>query len=223
VAAAAKEVTGAPPIRPGRGPAEHRRPCRRGPARPPRPGPALAALLVWLAAIAAAGAATAERLVAEGACRDGVPNGAYALRMADGTPRAVGAFAKGRRTGTFVFWGPTGARVAVIPYEDDVKVGTVALWYAPVASAGAPRHKLESPYAAGLRHGTTLSWYANGTPRAAYRYEHGELAEARAWSETGEPLPEAAARSLAERDRASDAEFFAALEQTIAEHLPRCR
>ena len=181
---------------------------------------ALAGLCGMLASVA--GAAATERLVAEGACRDGVPNGAYELRMPDGRLRVVGAFAKGRRTGTFLFWAPTGARIAVIPYEDDVKVGTVALWYAPGSRQGEPRRKLESPYAAGVRNGATRSWHANGKPRAEYRYERGELLAAEAWSEAGEPMPEPAARRQAERDRESDASLYAGFEKIIAENLPRC-
>ena len=136
--------------------------------------------------------------------------------------RVLGAFAKSRRTGTFLFWAPTGARVAVIPYEDDAKVGTVALWYAPATRQGEPRRKLESAYSAGLLHGATRSWHANGRLRAEYRYERGELAAAQAWSESGTPLPEPAARRLAERDRAADASAYADLETMIAENLPRC-
>ena len=90
----------------------------------------------------------------------------------------LGAFAKGRRTGTFLFWASTGARIAVIPYDDDAKVGTVALWYAPATPQGEPRRKLESAYAAGVRHGLTRSWHANGARRAEYLYERGNLATA---------------------------------------------
>ncbi len=68
-------------------------------------------------------AATMADHVVTGACRDGVPNGAYELRMPDGRLRILGAFAKGRRTGTFLFWAASGARIAVIPYDDDAKVG----------------------------------------------------------------------------------------------------
>ena len=64
-----------------------------------------------------------------GACRNGVPHGAYELHTQDGRLRVVGAFAHGRKTGTFIFWNTSGARVAVIPYQDDEKAGTVALWH----------------------------------------------------------------------------------------------
>jgi hypothetical protein len=185
-------------------------------------------LTVALAAVfamftSAAGGATMERLVAIGACRDGLPNGAFELRMPDGQMRILGAFAKGQRTGTFLFWASTGARIAVIPYEDDAKVGTVALWHAPASRQGEPRRKQESVYSAGVLHGITRSWRVNGKPRAEYRYERGELAAAQAWSESGAPLPDAAARRLAERDRAADMNLYAAFEEMIAGNLPRCQ
>lgn len=169
-----------------------------------------------------AGAGEAERLVASVACRDHVPHGAFELRMPDGQLRIVGAMAKGRRTGTFLFWASTGSRIAVIPYEEDAKVGTVALWYPPAIPLDAPRRKLESAYAAGALHGFTRSWHPNGKRRTEYRYEHGELAAAQAWRESGEPLSEPEARRLAERDRTDAAAYYAELEQTIAENVPRC-
>jgi hypothetical protein len=170
-----------------------------------------------------AAAAPADRLVASGGCRDGQPNGTYELRSADGRMRVVGAFAKGRRTGTFLFWTSAGDRVALIPYDHDTKTGTVALWHEAGLQRGEPRRRLESAYSEGVRNGATRSWYANGKPRAEYRYERGELAAAEAWSESGAPLPESAARRMAEQDRATDAEVYAAYEHTIAQHLPHCR
>ena len=177
-----------------------------------------AALVLASTAIQAA----APELVASGACRDGAPNGAYELRMPDGRLRVLGAFAKGRRTGTFLFWAATGSRIAVIPYEDDAKVGTIALWYPPAIPLDEPRRKLEAAHAAGVRHGVTRSWHANGRPRTEYLYEHGKLMTARAWNAQGTPLTEAEARRTSERDLAADAEYFASLERTIAENGPRC-
>jgi hypothetical protein len=164
--------------------------------------------------------ASAETLVASGGCRDGAPNGLYELRMPDGRLRIVGAFAKGRRTGTFIFWAANGARIALIPYDDDVKVGTVAVWYEHAKVD--PPHKSESTYVSGALHGTKRSWHANGKPRTELRYERGALVEARAWSESGAPLPAAQASALAERDIATDERFYATLETTIADNAPRC-
>ncbi len=167
-------------------------------------------------------AAQPTDLVASVACRDGAPNGAYELRMPDGRLRIVGAFAKGRRTGTFLFWGSTGERIAVVPYDDDAKVGTVAVWYSSPGPQGEPRRKLEAAYAAGVRHGITRSWHANGRRRTEYLYERGDLVTVEAWSDSGVPLPEPEARRVAERDAAADADFLAGLERTIAENARRC-
>ena len=172
--------------------------------------------------LSAASAVLAAEPAVVGACRDGTPNGAYELRMPDGRLRILGAFAKGRRTGTFLFWAASGARIAVIPYDDDAKVGTLALWYGPATPQGEPRRKQESAYASGVLHGTTRSWHANGTRRGEYRYERGSLAAAAAWTETGAPLGEPEARRIAERDRAADVDFYASLERMIAENAPRC-
>jgi hypothetical protein len=166
--------------------------------------------------------AAAPEFLASGACRDGAPNGAYELRMINGQLRILGAFAKGRRTGTFLFWAATGDRVAVVPYDDDAKVGTVALWYPPAIPRDEPRRKLEAAHSAGIRNGVTRSWHANGRQRTEYLYEHGALKMARAWNAQGAPLTELEARRIAERDLTADAEYFAGLERTIAENGPRC-
>ena len=64
--------------------------------------------------------------------------------MQDGRLRVVGAFAHGRKTGTFIFWNTSGARVAVIPYQDDEKAGTVALWYTVPGARRELQRKLEA-------------------------------------------------------------------------------
>ena len=79
-----------------------------------------------------------------------------------------------------------------------------------------------SAYAGGVLHGVTRSWHANGARRAEYLYERGSLAMAKAWSESGAALTETEARRIAERDRVTDADFYAGLERTIAENGPRC-
>jgi antitoxin component YwqK of YwqJK toxin-antitoxin module len=166
--------------------------------------------------------ASAQALVARGACREGQINGAYEIRAADGGMRVSGAYAKGRRTGTFLFWSSAGVRVAAIPYDDDARAGTVALWYTPAGGNGEPQRKLEATYADDSLHGPKRSWYPNGNPRAEFRYERGQLVEARAWAEAGAPLPEAEARAIAEHDIALDAEFYATLERIVADHRPAC-
>jgi len=178
--------------------------------------------MVLAEACAGAAAASPQAYVVTGSCRDGLPNGAYELRMPDGRLRVGGAFAKGRRTGTFLFWTSTGARIAVIPYEDDAKVGTVALWYTPATPRGEFRRKLESGYSAGLMHGPTRSWHANGRLRTEYLYDRGELVLARAWTDSEESLSEVEARRQAGRDRTLDEELYASLERTVADNAPRC-
>lgn len=178
----------------------------------------LCALLLALAPALTCG----EDYRAVGACRAGVPNGAYELRDANGSLRAVGAFALGHLTGTFVFWTPGGARLAVLPFDNDVKNGTVALWYAAADAAVESGRKLEAPYVDDRPQGIQRSWHADGRPRAEYRYEHGVLADAHAWTEAGEPLGDAAARGQAADDAEANARIYASLLSLVREHRPPC-
>ena len=45
-----------------------------------------------------------------GSCRDGQPHGRYELRDRRGKLRVAGAFNRGRRTGSFIFWTAAGSR-----------------------------------------------------------------------------------------------------------------
>jgi antitoxin component YwqK of YwqJK toxin-antitoxin module len=101
-------------------------------------------------------------------------------------------------------------------------VGTVALWYPSPTKGGDLRRREESAYAAGVLHGITRSWHANGEPRSEYRYERGVLAEAAAWSDSGRALASADAREQAARDRATDAAEYASLERLVADNAPQC-
>jgi hypothetical protein len=176
--------------------------------------------LLFLAACAVQ--AFAQPYVAVGQCRSGVPNGAYELRMSDGRLRVVGAFAQGRMTGTFIFWNATGARIAVLPLDNDVRSGTIALWYTAPDGHSESGHKLEAPYVDDRPHGIKRSWHPNGAPRAEYRYEHGVLVEARAWAEAGAPLPQSEAESLAARDAGAEEQSYASLLALVRENLPAC-
>jgi len=169
-----------------------------------------------------AAAATVEPLEVSVGCRDGAPNGAYELRDAKGRLRVVGALAKGHRTGTFIFWNATGARTGVIPYDNDERVGTIALWYPPRGMGGEGGRKLEAPYAAGRRHGVTRSWHDNGRPRAEVTYERGTLVSARAWRPNGTELAPRDAIARAERDAVADEAAFAAIESLVTSHMPAC-
>jgi len=72
--------------------------------------------------------------------------------MRSGQPRVVGAFRDGIRTGTFIFWNDSGTRVGVIPYDEDMASGTIALWYATAGKRPAARW-LEAPVVRGKPHG----------------------------------------------------------------------
>jgi hypothetical protein len=172
-------------------------------------------------AFALAGACAAQPYTVQGHCRDGLPQGNYELRDAKGTLRVMGAFNRGKRTGSFIFWSSDGLRIAHLPFDDDVLSGTVATWYA-MKSAPEPRRKLEAAYSHGQLNGAKRSWYPNGRLRAEYRYEQGELREASGESPSGEALDDAGARALAQRDAASDDALLASLLAIVAANPPRC-
>lgn len=179
------------------------------------------ALLAALA-LAHAAMAAAQELRAEGNCREGLPHGAYELRGAAGQIRAAGAFARGKRTGSFLFWSSAGARVALLPFDDDRLSGTLALWYPPTEGRGEGKPKLEVAYAAGKLSGLKRSWYPNGRPRAEFRYDNGELVGARAFSEAGGALAERQALAMAARDAAADDAYLESLEAIVRGHPPSC-
>ena len=178
------------------------------------------AALVMGATLAAPGVGAGETLSVVGACREGVPNGAYELHGRDGQLRAVGAFALGRKTGTFIFWTEAGARSAVIPYDSDARTGTVALWYTEARRELS--RKLEAPYNNNVLHGVVRSYYPDGALRTECRFEHGQLVSAQAWNAKGSALPDADARRLAARDIEAEGRVLAQLDATIGANLPRC-
>jgi hypothetical protein len=190
----------------------------------PRLRPVKAGLigLALAACTCSAAEVLAEPYVVVGQCRSGVVNGAYELRMPDGSLRVVGAFAQGRMTGTFIFWTSGGARIAVLPLDNDARSGTLALWYIAPDGRSEAGHKLEAPYADDRPHGVKRSWYPNGARRGEYRYEHGALVEARAWTESGAALTDAEARSLAGRDAENDDRYYASLVGMVRDNLPAC-
>jgi hypothetical protein len=166
--------------------------------------------------------ASAETYDVVGQCRSGVPNGAYELRTPDGGLRIAGAFSQGRMTGTFIFWGPRGARLAVLPFDSDERSGTVALWYTTPDGLSEAGHKLEAPYVDDRLHGIERMWYPDGTLRAEVRYDHGSLMEAKAWTPAGSALPEAEARDLAVRDARAQEQTYMSLVAMVRAHLPAC-
>lgn len=178
----------------------------------------------WLGllAMAAAAGASAQEYAIEGNCRDGAPNGAYELRGGNGQVRVVGAFARGKRTGSFLFWSSSGTRIAQLPFDDDVLSGTLALWYSPGDRRGEARPKLEAAFVAGRLHGRKRSWYPDGQLRAEYRYDQGALIDARAFSASGSTLGPAEAKALAATDLATDDRYFATLDEIVRSHRPPC-
>ena len=142
--------------------------------------------------------------------------------MQDGRLRVVGAFAHGKKTGTFIFWNASGARVAVIPYQDDDKAGTVALWYTVPGARRELQRKLEAPYVENRLHGIKRSWNPRGGRRAEFRYQRGALIDAKAWRDDGTPRPKPEAEAQAAADEATDRQLFAALEALIHDHPPHC-
>lgn len=181
-----------------------------------------AALTPALAVAAPAKPPVPESYVVTGSCRDGRPHGAYELRMANGQLRVAGAFSQGKRIGTFLFWSSSGARLALLPFDDDVLSGTVALWYLPANAKGEGKPKLEAAYTNGVPAGAARSWYPDGRPRADFRYDQGVLAEARAWGARGAPMADADARALAAKDRTADEQYYNALETVVRDYPPTC-
>jgi antitoxin component YwqK of YwqJK toxin-antitoxin module len=134
----------------------------------------------------------------------------------------VGAFTQGRKVGTFIFWNSAGARVAVIPYQDDDKAGTVALWHIAPGARHELRRKLEAPYVEDRLQGIKRSWYPRGMRRAEFRYQRGVLIDATAWEEDGTRRPKLKAEAQAAADEITDRQLFAGLETLIQDHLPHC-
>jgi antitoxin component YwqK of YwqJK toxin-antitoxin module len=173
-----------------------------------------------LGVAAASASAAAETLVAHVACRDGAPNGAYELRSHDGRLRAVGAFAQGHKTGTFIFWTDNGARSAVIPYDHDARTGTVALWY--TAGGREIAKRLEAPFSDNAVNGVLRSFHANGARMIEARFEQGALTTVAAWDARGKPLAQTQARQTAARDLEANTGLIAGFEALIERNLPHC-
>jgi len=181
-----------------------------------------AALGAAVLAAPLAPAAESQPVTPTGSCRDGLPHGAYELRDAGGRLRVSGAFNRGKRTSSFIFWSSAGVRLAHLPYDEGVLSGTVSLWYADSPRRGEPQQKLEAAYVAGSLDGSKRSWHANGAKRAVFVYARGALVEAQAWSAAGAQQGEPGARALAERDATADRRYYESLEAMVDQHPPRC-
>jgi hypothetical protein len=181
-----------------------------------------AARAVTLILAAFALPAPAESLDVRGSCRDGHPQGAWQLVASDGTLRALGAFSRGRRTGSFIFWNASGVRVAHVPYEEDLKNGTLALWYERPVEGGEAPQRLEAVYASGRLDGVKRSWHPSGRLRGEYTYDRGVLVAANAWDGAGAAISADRARAQADADSGADEAYFAMLDRLVDSNLPPC-
>jgi hypothetical protein len=134
--------------------------------------------------------------------------------------RVQGAYNHGQRAGSFFFWSADGARIAQLPFDDDVLSGTLSLWYD--GAGGEPLRKLEAAYRNGERDGPTRLWSADGQLRGEFDYAAGRLTGERAYDDEGAPLTDAQSRALAERERAETARFVDDLLATLRRHPPDC-
>lgn len=154
-------------------------------------------------------------------CRDGQAQGPYQLRTGNGQLRVVGAFNEGMRTGSFIFWTANGVRAAHVPYDNNLRNGTVALWY-DGPSEREPARRFESVWHHGSRDGQTRSWYADGHRRSETEYDAGRFVSSLGWTDAGERLTDAAARALAAHDADTAEATYAELDALIRDHLPHC-
>lgn len=169
-----------------------------------------------------AGTAAAKQLVVQGGCRDGAPHGAWQVTDANGRLRVLGAFNRGKRTGSFIYWNAAGVRIAHLPYEEDARNGTVALWYQTPSKGLDAQQRLEAVYAAGQLNGFLRIWNPDGRVRGEYLYAAGRLAGARAWDARGRELPGPQASAQAERDVSAHEAYQRTLEALVARHQPVC-
>lgn len=158
----------------------------------------------------------------QGNCRDGLPHGGWQLEARDGTLRALGAFNRGKRTGSFIFWNAAGVRIAHMPYEEDAKNGTLALWYQTASKGRDAQQRLEAVYSHGQLNGFVRIWHPDGRIRGEYAFAAGQLALARAWDARGRELAEPQARRQAENDIAVHDTYYQSLESLVSRHQPDC-
>jgi hypothetical protein len=177
-----------------------------------------------LALVVAANAAGAQppAWIVDGNCRDGTPHGRYELRTGSGELRVAGAFNHGRRTGSFIFWMASGSRVAHIPYDDDVRNGTLATWYEARAAGAEPARRDESTWRRGVREGLTRTWYRDGHRQTEAEFEHGIVVTSAGWADAGARLSDRAARDAAERAAAAAEQRYVELEALVRTYVPHC-
>ena len=106
------------------------------------------------------------------AAATGQPHGAYELRSPGGQVRVVGAFNRGKRTGSFLFWSSRrrAHRAAAVRRRRRCP-GRSRCGTRPASRAAEPSPKLEAVYAHGRLSGVKRSWYPDGRLRAEMRYD----------------------------------------------------
>jgi hypothetical protein len=179
-------------------------------------------LLISATALLVVPQAGAQSLTVQGACRDGVAHGAWQLTDTKGRLRVLGAFNRGKRTGSFIYWNASGVRIAHMPYEEDARNGTLALWYQTPTKGLDAQQRLEAVYTAGQLNGFVRIWNPDGWVRGEYLYAGGQLAAAKAWDARGRELSEPQARSQAEKDVAAHESYQDTLEALVARHASTC-
>lgn len=175
-----------------------------------------------VAMLAYSAAAAAQTFKVDGQCRDGQPHGAWQLADGAGQLRVLGAFNRGKRTGSFIHWSATGVRIAHLPYEEDARNGTLVLWYPSAPRGAEAQQRLEAIYASGKLNGVVRMWNQDGSLRGEYRYAAGELVEAAAWDARGRALGAQPARVQAEKDVAQSETDQRALERLVERHAQAC-
>ena len=167
------------------------------------------------------GEACAQTFAVQGGCRDGIAHGAWQLGDGKGHVRVLGAFNRGRRTGSFIFWDENGGRVAHLPYDEDARNGTLALWHVRDGGIEGPQ-RLEAVYAAGRLNGAVRAWDTSGRLRGDYRYAAGTLTDAKAWDARGRELGAQEARAQAVKDETANEAYLKTLESLVARHARTC-
>ena len=117
----------------------------------------------------------------EGVLRNGLWDGPYLLRSADGVIVERGSFVGGELSGRVERFHANGSRRHLVEFEHGVAVGEASGWH-PTGE-----RSFVEPYNAGQLHGLKQTWDENGTLTFQGTYQHGKgEGEARAWHPNGQ-------------------------------------
>ncbi len=158
-----------------------------------------------------------------GECQDGLPQGAYAARTADGVLRIEGSYANGLRQGEFTFYTAQGARLIVLPYSQGLIDGTVRAWHAADSGADSePKPKLVSDVREGQIEGRHQTWYPDGSKRSSVEIVAGDVVKFEAWNEAGAILDIKDVYGFLEADVQGDLQYFENLQRVLVSNQPQC-